>query len=238
MTSIYQRMVRDFHFGIGQHTADIPLRIKLIKEEADEFADAIHDSDTVEAIDALCDLLYVTYGTADLIGVELLTLAAEATPVEKPQSFYTLQQELGVFSNCVGDVILVLNNFENRLFRDDPKSRSVALLLTELANGSWICGARGLGVDLRPFFNEVHRTNMHKLSGPKREDGKQLKPADWKPPRIKAMYDRLRKNLTPYCVHRTEPEFAAHPDGGYFCTSCGGLFTRFDEDNYLKERSK
>ncbi len=44
-----------------------------------------------------------------------------------------------------------------------------------------------IGTDLEPFFEEVHMTNMKKCSGPKREDGKQLKPEGWVPPRIKEM---------------------------------------------------
>lgn len=44
-----------------------------------------------------------------------------------------------------------------------------------------------LGVDLEPFFEEVHHTNMQKLNGPKDSNGKQLKPSGWKPPRIEEM---------------------------------------------------
>lgn len=40
------------------------------------------------------------------------------------------------------------------------------------------------GIDLRRIWDEVHRTNMAKASGPRREDGKVLKPAGWQPPRI------------------------------------------------------
>lgn len=47
--------------------------------------------------------------------------------------------------------------------------------------------AVALGIDLEPYFNEVHRTNMLKAAGPLREDGKRLKPPDWQPPRIKEM---------------------------------------------------
>lgn len=44
-----------------------------------------------------------------------------------------------------------------------------------------------LGVDLEPFFEEVHHTNMQKLAGPKDANGKQLKPEGWQPPRIADM---------------------------------------------------
>lgn len=48
-----------------------------------------------------------------------------------------------------------------------------------------------MGVDIEPFFDEVHRTNMEKADGPLREDGKRLKPPGWKPPRIEEMLKEL-----------------------------------------------
>jgi len=115
-------MVAEFHrtFGFsGPDTLDpaaFPgeLRIKLIEEEAEEFAEAVRANDLPEIVDALCDLLYVTYGAA------------------------------------------------------------VAL-----------------GIDLDPFFREVHRANMMKVGGSKRADGKWMKPADWKPPDIAGLLERL-----------------------------------------------
>lgn len=40
------------------------------------------------------------------------------------------------------------------------------------------------GIDLEPFFDEVHRANMTKKGGAVRSDGKTLKPDGWQPPRI------------------------------------------------------
>lgn len=48
------------------------------------------------------------------------------------------------------------------------------------------------GVDLEPFWDEVHRTNMAKQGGPVRADGKRLKPEGWKPPRIAELLDELQ----------------------------------------------
>ena len=48
------------------------------------------------------------------------------------------------------------------------------------------------GVDLAPFWSEVHRTNMAKVGGPMREDGKRLKPDGWQPPRIAELLDAQR----------------------------------------------
>ncbi len=40
------------------------------------------------------------------------------------------------------------------------------------------------GIELNPVFAEVHRANLAKTTGPRRADGKQLKPADWQPPDV------------------------------------------------------
>jgi predicted HAD superfamily Cof-like phosphohydrolase len=46
------------------------------------------------------------------------------------------------------------------------------------------------GINGTPIAAEVHRANIQKLTGPKREDGKQLKPEGWQPPDIEG---ELRK---------------------------------------------
>lgn len=43
------------------------------------------------------------------------------------------------------------------------------------------------GIDMMPVFNEVHRSNMTKIGGPKRADGKQLKPDMYSPPNIESI---------------------------------------------------
>lgn len=40
------------------------------------------------------------------------------------------------------------------------------------------------GINIQPIFDEVHRTNMLKVGGVTREDGKTLKPEGWQPPWI------------------------------------------------------
>jgi predicted HAD superfamily Cof-like phosphohydrolase len=46
------------------------------------------------------------------------------------------------------------------------------------------------GIDLAPVFDEVHASNLRKVGGTKREDGKQLKPAGWKPPDVAGVLER------------------------------------------------
>ena len=47
------------------------LRINLIEEELEEFKQAIKNRDLKEAVDALTDILYVTYGAGHAFGVNL-----------------------------------------------------------------------------------------------------------------------------------------------------------------------
>ena len=49
----------------------ISLRYGLIKEELEEFKDAIDKKDIKEVADALTDILYVTYGAGHAFGINL-----------------------------------------------------------------------------------------------------------------------------------------------------------------------
>ena len=113
--------VADFHEAMEMPASPEPaiqrgeLRCSLIEEEARETCAAIRAGDLIGAIDGLCDLLYVAYGTA----VEF-------------------------------------------------------------------------GIALGPFWDEVHRTNMAKVGGPVREDGKRLKPPGWTPPDLRPILAKQR----------------------------------------------
>lgn len=76
-----QDCVRAFHRKYDlpvQETPRVPpdltgllLRLRLIMEETAEFAAAASNGDLVEMADALADLLYVTYGAAVVLGIDL-----------------------------------------------------------------------------------------------------------------------------------------------------------------------
>lgn len=50
------------------------------------------------------------------------------------------------------------------------------------------------GVEPDEVFAEVHRANMEKVSGPQREDGKQLKPEGWRPADVARVLTAQRWN--------------------------------------------
>ena len=215
--SQFQVLVSAFNKGMGAGP-DVQLRISLIDEEVKETAAAMKDRNTILAIDGLCDVLYVTYGAADVFGISLDTTYDEEQSISGLADWPLVISSLDSFLDSANQAMAAIRT------QNKPEMESC---LHDLAVGCWDCAAEGLGIDLRPFFREVHRTNMWKLKGPKREDGKQLKPADWKPPRLEAMYNRLVAGNPPACIHADQGLSVAatpHPNGGHFCMQCGGLF--------------
>jgi len=72
--------VKNFMETFGQEVKSTPslsstkineLRYNLIKEELDEFKQALDNYDLLEVADALTDILYVTYGAGHAFGIDL-----------------------------------------------------------------------------------------------------------------------------------------------------------------------
>ena len=72
--------VKNFMQTFGQEVKNKPsfssekinnLRYDLIKEELEEFKEALDKKDLVEVADALTDILYVTYGAGHAFGINL-----------------------------------------------------------------------------------------------------------------------------------------------------------------------
>ncbi len=49
------------------------------------------------------------------------------------------------------------------------------------------------GIDMKPVFQEVHRSNLSKIGGHKRADGKWVKPPTYSPARLEPILDAQRK---------------------------------------------
>lgn len=240
----FQDMVRQFNQAVDAKP-DIELRVKLIQEEAEEFIEAIKSENIIETIDALCDLAYVAYGAADIFNLQLDTQELSTIIIEaKPLNWVTLHSDLVLsdFNEAVSDVVMGLRGRHiNLSFSEGFNRRYTKSALEDLIIGIWEFAAQGLAINLGPFFQEVHRTNMHKLKGPKREDGKQLKPEGWKPPRIKALYNRMLSKVAATCKLNCPLAKAyyirPHPEGGYICDNCEGLIASIDIENGFKSGS-
>lgn len=241
MISNYQTLVAHFNKAIGQRMNENgltiskmkDLRISLIDEEVKETIVAMENNDPVSTIDGLCDVLYVTYGAADVFGVELQTSPSgkDTDIVPTKADWPTIRSSINNLIDAANYAMATIRSYRYESDGSDSRfedARELRNRLQELADGCWACAERGLGLDLGPFFREVHRTNMWKLKGPKREDGKQLKPADWLPPRITEMLNRIIVGNPASCIHLDNhgvvTKETPHPQGGYFCLDCGGLF--------------
>ena len=74
-------MVKEFMTVFGQNfqtkpdwpksESEINMRLRLVDEEVGELRDAINDRDIVEVADALADILYIVYGTANTFGIDI-----------------------------------------------------------------------------------------------------------------------------------------------------------------------
>lgn len=87
----------------------------------------------------------------------------------------------------------VLEAFE-RLRSGETDDGALAHLAHELADLLYVTYGTLLacGVDPDGVFRELHRANLHKISGPRREDGKQMKPPDFEPADVLAEISRQR----------------------------------------------
>jgi len=75
-----QKMVKEFHQRFGEFIRSSPglvdettrdLRIRLIREETDEFEKAANEGNLIKIADALADIMNVTYGTGVSCGIDL-----------------------------------------------------------------------------------------------------------------------------------------------------------------------
>lgn len=59
------------------------------------------------------------------------------------------------------------------------------------------------GIDLRPIWDEIHQSNMAKVGGGQREDGKVMKPEGWQPPDVAGLieHQKVRDNLEGFPVN-------------------------------------
>ena len=92
-----------------------------------------------------------------------------------------------------GELRCALIEEEAAEFRTSWEARDRTAMIDALCDLLYVTlgAAVQMGVELDPFFSEVHAANMKKAGGQVREDGKQLKPEGWMPPDIAGFYKDL-----------------------------------------------
>ena len=143
----------------------VPFRIKLMKEELDEFIDAYAKKDVVEMADALCDLSYVTNGAGLVLGLNLDQILAELyINIMTPNNLNTVDMNLcETKKEFIDDYILLLQKtlttfcsaYEIHNISQMGNALAIMLLNTyDLGHG--------LNFNMDLMFREVHRSNMTK----------------------------------------------------------------------------
>lgn len=84
---------------------------------------------------------------------------------------------------------LIQEEFEE--LQEAMKIKDLPGLAKELADLLYVVygTAVSCGIDMEPVFKEVHRSNMSKVGGYKREDGKWVKPPTYSPAILKPILD-------------------------------------------------
>jgi predicted HAD superfamily Cof-like phosphohydrolase len=87
-------------------------------------------------------------------------------------------------ATCALRVSLIQEEFAE--LREALGQRDIEAVAKELADLLYVVygTAVSCGIDMAPVFQEVHRSNMSKVGGHKRADGKWLKPPDYSPARL------------------------------------------------------
>lgn len=100
-----------------------------------------------------------------------------------------LQEEFEEATEALGELTAVLQA------NDPAQPADVTAWVHELTDILYVTYGAILacGVDPDPIFAEVHRANLSKAGGPRRADGKILKPPGWQPADVRSMIERQEK---------------------------------------------
>lgn len=137
--------------------------------------------------------------------------------------------------------------------REALAQRDVEAVAKELADVLYVVygTAVSCGIDMAPVFREVHRSNMSKVGGHRRADGKWIKPPDYSPARLQpvlAAQGMLAQQGTGIQAHPplAEASRQAQPTRqgdtrtgehlGLHCPQCGTHFVRRSHRQGITER--
>jgi predicted HAD superfamily Cof-like phosphohydrolase len=121
---------------------------------------------------------------ANRIRLKLSLIMEEALEALEAAMFHTDSSTslLSAVKSQMAELIIEAFPFDEKLF-DLPAFADALADLDYVVEGTRL----EFGINGLPIADEVHRANMAKLGGPKRADGKHLKPEGWTPPDVGAV---------------------------------------------------
>jgi predicted HAD superfamily Cof-like phosphohydrolase len=148
-------------------------RLAFIREERDEFLEALQNSDLVEMLDALCDLNYFAYGSGQCLGINLDAELGQAgyptitsAPSESEGVFTTqvdpkiLEEKSDEIMTRLGAINIHIDQFAQAI--EDANFDEMIISLTSIVVTTYQLGY-SLNFDMDRAFREVHRSNMTKV---------------------------------------------------------------------------
>jgi len=119
-------------------------------------------------------------------------ILAQASPTEASEDTKRLR------------IRLIQEEFDE--LKESMAEGNLAALAKEMADLLYVVygTAVSYGIDMEPVFREVHRSNLSKVGGYKREDGKWVKPPTYSPAKVEPLL----------AMQMSAPEEAQRPLGG------------------------
>lgn len=114
---------------------------------------------------------------------EVLALNVREKPEIIPQSEVKFMYNL-IHEEVVEELLPALEENKDLVKIADGIVDSIVVLLGAAVH---------YGIDVRPIWDEIQKTNLAKKGGEKRADGKILKPIGWTPPDIKSIIEEQMK---------------------------------------------
>ncbi len=171
----------------NDNTKLLDFRLNLIKEELQEFQDAMIKNDLVEMADALCDLSYVANGACQCLGIhideymfdhQLSTRTPYQSKVDKVKYVVDLDNAVNIIDSntvfieeCIEAINSCINYYRHCYAQTHSKYNAVELklnfhmiqhCLALILDYTYKLGHK-LGFHMDLMFREVHASNMTKV---------------------------------------------------------------------------
>jgi predicted HAD superfamily Cof-like phosphohydrolase len=190
--------VRHFHKAYGLTSNKKPtlpddrvmqLRVNLVEDEVKEFEEGALKADLANVIKELCDIDYVAYGAAATYGFKDIGRIHDRIVYRGLKGRGPHMPDDEAVAISILTLKMASQSFRNATATKDLEKIKEAI--TGILNATLLVGAL-FRVGLKPYFEEVHRSNMTKLwpEEPRiryRADGKVEKPPTYSKADIKSI---------------------------------------------------
>lgn len=193
----YQRDVLAFHKRFNSNIGNVRapkvyngvFRSAFIREESREFQTALLADDAIGMADGLCDLLYVTIGTGIEFGIDMTVRVPRFDDAEPNPGMELIDHR----EEWIERFQRATTRCSEAIASGDVQRCAAALAaMVELIKAA----VKAWGINLRPLWKEVQRSNMEKVPSGS-IDVKTIKPPGWRGP-----------NLRPILIEQYERAFA------------------------------